>query len=467
MSEPLQPVIVGAGPAGIRAAERLVRAGLRPVVLDEGQRAGGQIYRRPLIEDGRSYRSRYGSEAGKARKLHEAFEALLPAIDYRPETLVWNVSAPERGNQLDLLSAGRHRQVGFSQLILCTGATDRVLPFPGWTTPGVYTLGASQVALKAQGCTIGDRIVFMGSGPLLYLVAWQYMKAGACVEAVLDTAPIASKRHLLSLAAHAPRIVGLGLFYGLQLQLSGVKIRYGVRPEAVLGEGQVEGFRFRRRTLKGEVVETVACDALAYGFALRPETQLADLAGCRFRFDARDRAWLPERDAMGRTSRVDVYTAGDGSGIAGADAAEISGELAAAALLEDVGKASADAARLVAARKAILRQRDILERAFPFPADWFETLAGETMLCRCEEITIAEGRCAIASGSLSEINRLKALSRIGMGRCQGRMCSAAATELLSGACGVPAGEVGRLRAQAPVKPIPLGFGAAVETEARP
>jgi len=466
MTESLQPVIVGAGPAGIRAAERLVRAGLRPIVLDEGQRAGGQIYRRPLIDDGRSYRSRYGSEAGKARRLHEAFEAILPAIDYRPETLVWNVSTPERGNQLDVLLAGVHRQIGFSQLILCTGATDRVLPFPGWTTPGVYTLGASQTALKAQGCTIGDRVVFMGSGPLLYLVAWQYLKAGARVEAVLDTAPVTSKRHLLTLAIHAPRIVALGLSYGLQLQLAGVKIRYGVRPEAVLGTSQVEGLRYRRRTLTGEAVESIACDALAYGFALRPETQLADLAGCRFRFNGRDRVWLPERDALGRTSRSDVYVAGDGSGIAGADASEISGELAAAALLEDTGRALADAAGLVAARKAILRQRDILEQAFPFPDDWLETVPDETTLCRCEEITIAEGRRAIAAGSIVEINRLKALSRVGMGRCQGRMCSAAATELLSGACGTSAGEVGRLRAQAPVKPIPLGFGGSVEAEVR-
>lgn len=466
MSEPLPPVIVGAGPAGIRAAERLVRAGLRPIVLDEGQRAGGQIYRRPLIDDGRSYRSRYGSEAGKAQRLHQTFEALLPDVDYRPETLVWNISAPERGNQLDVLSSGVHRQIGFSQLILCTGATDRVLPFPGWTTPGVYTLGAAQTALKAQGCTIGDRVVFMGSGPLLYLVAWQYMKAGARVEAVLDTAPVTSKRHLLSLAVHAPRIVALGLFYGLQLQLAGVKIRYGVRPEAVLCTSRIEGLRYRRRTLRGDAVETIACDALAYGFALRPETQLADLAGCRFRFDERDRGWLPERDLLGRTSRADVYVAGDGSGIAGADAAEISGELAAMALLEDTGRASADAERLVAAREAILCQRDILERAFPFPDDWFETVPDETTLCRCEEITVAEGRRAITSGSITEINRLKALSRVGMGRCQGRMCSAAATELLSGACGTSAGEVGRLRVQAPVKPIPLGFGGSVEAEVR-
>ncbi|MEK1866855.1 MAG: (2Fe-2S)-binding protein, partial [Ensifer adhaerens] len=125
-----------------------------------------------------------------------------------------------------------------------------------------------------------------------------------------------------------------------------------------------------------------------------------------------------------------------------------------------------DTTRLVAARDAILRQRDILERAFPFPDDWFETVPDETMLCRCEEITIAEGRRSIANGSVTEINRLKALSRVGMGRCQGRMCSAAATELLSGACGTSAGAVGRLRAQAPVKPIPLGFGASAETETR-
>jgi hypothetical protein len=131
-----------------------------------------------------------------------------------------------------------------------------------------------------------------------------------------------------------------------------------------------------------------------------------------------------------------------------------------------MGQRSADTTRLVAARDTILRQRDILERAFPFPDDWIETVPDETMLCRCEEITIAEGRRSIANGSVTEINRLKALSRVGMGRCQGRMCSAATAELLSAACGTSAGAVGRLRAQAPVKPIPLGFGAGVETETR-
>lgn len=454
----LQPVIIGTGPAGIRAAQTLVKAGLRPLVLDEGARSGGQIYRQPLVDDGRSYAKRYGSEAAKAKALHDAFEALKPAIDYCPETLVWNISASAESRFLDMLSAGQYRRIECSQLILATGATDRVLPFAGWTTPGVYTLGASQTALKAQGVTIGKELVFMGSGPLLYLVAWQYMKAGAKVVAVLDTAPFNAKMHLAQLAMHAPRIVALGLFYGLQLRLAGVKTFYDVRPDSVIGQSSVEGIRFH---IQGETdVQTLACDALAYGFALRPETQLADLAGCAFEFNERDRAWLPVRDAQGRTSEKNVYIAGDGSGIAGADAAEISGELAAWALLRDHGL-SVDAARISKLGKAhrkIIVQRDILEKAFPFPANWFDTVAADVTLCRCEEIAVGEALSVMDSSDVQEINRLKALSRVGMGRCQGRMCTAAATELLSAKQHIAPAQAGRLRAQAPVKPVPLGFG---------
>ncbi len=298
MSALRNPVIVGAGPAGIRAAETLVKAGLKPIVLDEGFRSGGQIYRRPPFDDGRSYKARYGSEAHKAEALHKTFDTLRGAIDYRPETLVWNITRGE-GDRLDLLTNGSHSQLAYSHLILATGATDRVLPFKGWTKPGVYTLGASQTALKAQGCTVGERVVFMGSGPLLYLVARQYHHAGAKVVAVLDTAPFTSKFHLAHLALYAPRIVALGAYYGLRLKLGGVPIHYNVRPDEVLGEGHVEGIRFRT----GKHVREAQCDALAYGFALRPETQLADLAGCEFRFEERDRAWLPAADRLGRSPR--------------------------------------------------------------------------------------------------------------------------------------------------------------------
>ncbi|WP_435520979.1 FAD-dependent oxidoreductase, partial [Burkholderia vietnamiensis] len=181
MTAALQPVIVGAGPAGVRAAEALVDAGLRPVVIDENARWGGQIYRQPPAGHAftRGKRTLYGFDAAKADAVHRTMAALLPHVDYRPNTLAWACGT----GRIDTLQDGREVTVPFSRLIVASGATDRMLPVPGWTLAGVYTLGGAQVALKAQGCAIGRRVVFAGTGPLLYLVAYQYAKAGAQVAA--------------------------------------------------------------------------------------------------------------------------------------------------------------------------------------------------------------------------------------------------------------------------------------------
>ena len=180
MAGPLA-VVVGAGPAGARAAERLVASGLRPIVVDEGRRGGGQIYRRQPDGFRRPPEELYGFEAGKAAALHRDFDALAGRIDYRPDTLAWHVY----DGAVHLARDGRSEAVRWDALILATGATDRLMPVPGWTRPGVFSLGGAQIALKAQACAIGERCVFLGTGPLLYLVAYQYAKAGARVQAVL------------------------------------------------------------------------------------------------------------------------------------------------------------------------------------------------------------------------------------------------------------------------------------------
>jgi NADPH-dependent 2,4-dienoyl-CoA reductase/sulfur reductase-like enzyme len=445
-----QPVIVGAGPAGVRAAEALVAAGLRPIVLDEAARAGGQIYRQPPPGFKRPKSALYGSEHRKADAVHRTMDALAGRVDYFPQALVWHCE----NHVLDVLVDGQTRAIPYSHLILATGATDRVLPFPGWLTPGVYTLGGSQVALKYQGCAVGADVVFAGTGPLLYLVAYQYAKAGARVRAVLDTSRMAD--HLAGLGGmlRAPGLLAKGLYYMGWLRAHGVPIHNGIRPLRVSGDDRVTGIVWRDAA--GREQQT-ACDAVGYGLALRSETQLASLAGCRFDFNRQDRAWLPSRDRAGRTSVAGVYVAGDGAGIAGADAAELAGERAALAVIEDLGM-SVDAARTQDLEKrlaAIGRVRQALERTFPFPADWAATVPDDLVVCRCEEITAGTLRASVAHDGARELNRVKALTRIGMGRCQGRMCGAGAAELLAHALQVGPDEVGRLRAQPPVKPFPI------------
>ncbi|MFM0236877.1 FAD/NAD(P)-dependent oxidoreductase [Paraburkholderia phytofirmans] len=475
MSDERRIVIVGAGPAGVRAAETLVAAGVKPIVIDENARWGGQIYRQPPANGGfeRSKKTLYGFEAHKAEALHSTMAALLPHLDYRPDTLAWACEA----GRLDTLHAGRELRVPFSHLIIASGATDRVLPVPGWTLPGVYTLGAAQVALKAQGCAIGRRVVLAGTGPLLYLVAYQYVKAGAQVVAVLDKSPFSQQIAAAPKLARLPGTFAKGLYYVGWLKTHGVRIERDVTLVGIRGVDGVQALEWRA-SREGSPTETIACDAVGVSFGLKPETQLADLAGCRFRFDATNRCWLPEVDPAGRSSVRGLYLAGDGAGIAGADAAELAGRRAALALLDDLGIAHPrgagmpDAASIERSLKRIAVFREGIETAFAPPANCASQWPDDMTVCRCEEIDAGTLRRCIRGGEANEINRLKALTRVGMGRCQGRMCGEAALTLLAEETGKPLDAVGRLRSQPPVKPIPLAPEmyaddlAEIPTEAR-
>ena len=450
MSAALQPVVIGAGPAGIRAAQTLLRYGLRPVVVDEAPLFGGQIYRQPPAHFQRSKATLYGFDTARAHNVHAAMQAMLSDIDYRGQTLVWNAE----GGKLDLLHQEQTSTLAYSHLIVATGATDRVLPFAGWTTPGVFTLGGAQVALKYQGCAIGSRVAFLGTGPLLYLTAWQYAKAGAQVAAVLDTATFGQQVAALPALMADPGLLARGLYLVAWLRAHGVALHRGVRPLQVMGESRVRALRWSQAGTEHEL----ECDAVGFGYGLQSETQLADILGCRFGFNALQRAWLPECDAAGRTSVAGVYLAGDGAAILGAEAAEWAGERAALALLADTGRVHGQQARGATLERQLARKQRFragLERAFPFPAQWAAQAPDDLLVCRCEEVSAGQLRRTSREDGATELNRLKALTRVGMGRCQGRVCAAAAGEILAHCSGQPVQAAGRLRGQPPIKPIPF------------
>lgn len=448
--------IVGAGPAGARAAIALVEAGLRPLVVDEGRRPGGQIYRQQPENFTRSYDQLYGFDARKAAALHQAFNQVVARIDYRPNTSAWNI----REDRLYTVSDARAETHKFDALILATGATDRLAPIRGWTLPGCYTLGGAQIALKAQACSIGRRVVFLGSGPLLYLVAYQYAKAGAKVCAVLDTSPFTAQVRATPALLSRPDFLLRGLYFRSQLMAKAVPIHGGSMPLEIIGKDRVAGVRV---TLASGAVRTIETDAVGMGFHLRSETQLADLAGCTFVFDGLVGQWRPSCDEDGRTDRASVYLAGDGSRILGADAAETAGRLAALAVAKDFGLPLdlGDAPALRHRMKRFEHFRKGLLQAFPWPAALARQTPDDVIICRCEAITAGELRQAALDMSAPELNRAKALVRVGMGRCQGRYCGAAAAEVLAAARRAPIETVGRIRGQAPVKPL----SAAVSQDA--
>lgn len=442
-------LIVGAGPAGIRAAETLVAAGLRPVVVDEGARAGGQIYRRPPEGFTRWPETLYGSEAGKARALHGVFDGLVAsdAVEYHPQSSVVALT----GGTAHLSTPEGALRIGHDRLILATGATDRVAPVPGWQRAGVYTLGAAQIALKAQGVALGRRLVLAGSGPLLTLVASQLIHAGAEVAAVLDTAPLGIQAGgALAMAAARPAVTLRGL--GMRRALRG-RYHAGVRLDAIEGDADGPAAVIWRKG-RGRPRST-PCDTVALGWHLRAETHLADLAGAAFDWSATFHQWLPRADAEGRAEGVPgLYLAGDGRALLGADVAEIAGRLAAGTCLQDLGLPRPDPAGDLRAQARMARFAAGVARAFPWPAEMVRALPDDAVLCRCEGITAGALRATLARSG-PEANRAKALSRVGMGRCQGRYCQLAGAEVIAAAAGIPPAATGRLRAQPPARPLPV------------
>lgn len=442
-------VIVGAGPAGIRAACTLVKHGLRPIVIDEARLPGGQGYRRPSPALSLDMKRLMGSEYGKYRALHRDFDALGDRIDYRPRTLVWAID----GNTLYLMSDGRPSTQTFDKLILATGAMDKVAPVPGVTLPGVFTLGGAQIVLKDQGCLIGRRVAFVGSSPLLTLAAKQYREMGAEIALIADTTPLTRKFGELPTLAKSPRTLMRGIVYQAQALLSGTPVLSGVTSIAVEGATHVEAVR----VVASGRERMIACDAVALGYGLKPETQLADLAGAHFAYDGLFNLWLPVTDADGRAADH-LYLAGDGAAIGGADAAEASGVLAACAALMDL-QIAVPTAKVQSLRRTVARLRAFqrgLAGAFAWPREMIRQLPDNLTLCRCEDVSIGDVRTAMRREIAPvEINRVKAITRCGMGRCQGRVCGPALQEIVADTARCSGTAAGRLRGQAPVKPIAL------------
>ena len=449
-------VIVGAGPAGIAAAELLSRASVEVTLIDEALHPGGQYHRAPAPGLKLDMRRLLGAGYAAYETFHKDAAALCAKVDYRPGTLAWSV----HGGAVHLASRRSTQALGFDALVLATGATDRIMPAPGWTLPGVFTLGGAQALLKDQGCLIGRRVVVCGSSPLLYLAAVQYLRAGGEVAAVIDTTRFADKLRALPDMLAAPSVLSSGLRHMVELKRREVRIVHGATIDAFEGEGRVAAVLC---TLPNAAPLRIACDAVAYGHGLRPETQLAELAGCALRYDAVQRNHVPDTDLEGRAGQG-IYVAGDGGTIGGGQAAAVSGSLAAAAVLRDLGLSAIDI-DLAARRRLLQRLRRFqrgLATAFRWPSERAVLLDDAVILCRCENVTFGEVRAAMdQQGDTAEVNRIKTASRCGMGRCQGRFCGAGLAEVVAASARPSDRERDRLRVQAPIKPLPIALAMDV------
>ncbi len=411
MSDHAPVLIVGAGPAGVAAACAASESGAAVTLIDDNPALGGQIWRGSMPAE-------WLARIGRA----------LPRV--MPNTRAIGFT---NAHTLLVEQEGAAREIGFDRLILATGARERLLPFRGWTLPGVTGVGGLQALVKAGLPIAGKRVVIAGSGPLLAAVAASLVKSEA---QVLFIAEQARKADVLSFAASAARSTGkIRQAFDIGRTIRKVPYQMSSWPISVAREGAALSVKLSVDAAQ----RNIECDYLACGFGLVPNTELAQLAGCTL-IDG-----CVDTDHFQMTSVATIYCAGEPTGIGGVDGALAEGLVA-----------GYHAAGQEAAARKHREERDrwrafqrAMESAFELREELRELAAPDTVVCRCEDITLGQ-----TAGHLSW-REAKLQTRCGMGACQGRVCGPAMEFL----CGLPMQSV-----RMPLYPVTVGTLAALHTE---
>jgi len=461
MSDQRDIIIIGAGAAGMNAAYAAAEPGLAITVIDANPRPGGQYHRRAELDQ--RYRPHGCSDENRWARVEMLSGQQVYAVDAMPDT--GHVLVRMRGDE-------RHpheiRTLLARILIVATGAMDRQIAIPGWQFPGVMAGGGAQSLIKGSGVLPGQRILVTGTGPFLLAVAASIVQAGGEVAAVIEAnAPVGLARHTRKMFPAALAKTGeAARFAGI---LARHRVPYLTRrrvtridADAVDSQGRACVSRATVQRIDSQwqpkpgTEQHFDVDCVTLGFGFTAQLELLLQLGCAVT-EAPDGGLAVAVDERQATSRPSVFAAGETTGIGGVDLASVEGRVAGLhAAAELTGRAPAPA--LV---KSLDRQRRHLQGfatalalAFPVPTRWVNDQPRETMVCRCEEVSLGDIRSARDDLGATDPRSIKLLTRAGMGWCQGRMCSFS----VEGICGKQVSAAAQVAsANRPVGvPVPLG-----------
>ncbi len=455
-------LILGAGPAGMSAAIAARRLGMSVLLVDDQPAPGGQIWRAVEAVSGTSVGKLLGDEYLSGAALAQSMRA--SGTVYEPQTQVWQI---ESGWHVYMSRDQQAEVVQADAVLLATGAQERPAPFPGWTLPGVMTVGAAQILLKTSRQVPDQPVWIAGSGPLPLLYMVQLLRAGGSIAGWLDTSPSDSlRRGWPKLMAALPgwRDLLKGWGWARALRQAGFPIVRHVNQFSVEGEGRVSSLTYVEA---GGRSVTVPAQLVLVHEGVVPSVHMTQAIGCRHVWRDDQVCLAPEVDAWGETSESGVFVAGDGTGIGGARAACVRGELAAVGIALRAGKLDAGLAQQLAQplRQKLARElstRPLLDAMFAPRASALDPL-DETIVCRCEELTAGDIRRAAAIGRPGP-NQIKSMTRAGMGPCQGRQCGHTVAQILARAQDRPVSEIGFYRIRPPLKPLTLGELATLDID---
>ena len=452
-------LVLGGGAGGLNAALSAGRAGAQVLLIDERPLPGGQYYKQPLPIPALAEENASDPQFAGGRALIAAVEAA--GVSMLRGAQVWGAFEPLELLIFDGKASSLCRP---KRLIVAAGAYERGLPVPGWTLPGVMTTGAAQTLLRSYRVLAGARVLIAGNGPLNLQVALELARADTEILAVVELARRPGVRAFPALGrmlGSTPALALRGVGYLAELRQRRIPILYdSVLAGVARRNGCLTALVKRWPVEPREAGQRFEADAVCMGYGFMPSNEILRALGCAHRFDSARGHLVTERDARCRTSVAEIYAVGDCAGLGGAPAAEAEGVIAGLAAARSLGLAPRAAKRQTesTARSALARHRRFQEglwQLYGAPRLTTELATPETLICRCEELNLADIEAALEPGSTSA-GALKRRTRVGMGRCQGRYCGPILAALSAEREGRSLDEAGHWAPRPPVKPIRIG-----------
>lgn len=450
--------IVGAGPAGLSAGIQLAQFGVYSTIIDENNAIGGAIFKQPdkglessIFRNEKTFK--------QAKLLFNEFKEIQHFIELKLNTeVIGNLST---SNELVLSKDNTIETIPNNPLIISTGCYERAQPFPGWTLPGIMSVGGIQLQAKCGHVQPGKNVALVGTGPLLLVAAKQLHMAGVKVVAVVEAG---KRRELLgeikNLLAHS-KLLFEGVSYLSYLSKHKIPIYYGHGIVSASGNDSLEELEIAPYNNKWEPILDksfkLKVDGAGIGYGYVPRIQLTQMLECTHDYNTNVGGFYPVVDEWRQTSIKGVYTAGDNSGVYGSEVAMLDGKIAAIGYLKNSQKITSEQAnkmvRPILHKKNKLKQFQNAFNGFSkLKAGLLELPQDNTIICRCENVDKHSIDEAIKTG-VENLNALKIKTRVGMGDCQGKMCGSFCNEYLAKQLDCTNLEAGSLKPRFPLSPI--------------
>ncbi|SES19271.1 NAD(P)/FAD-dependent oxidoreductase [Psychrobacillus sp. OK032] len=357
-------IIIGAGPAGLSAAITIAENGLDVLVLDEYMIAGGrllgQLYEEP--------NGNWWNGIKESQKLYE--KAVELGVKIYLNTPVSNI---EKIDDTWVIYTNTETYTT-SHLLLATGAAEAPLPIPGWTLPGVMSVGAAQVMTNVHRVKPGYHGVIIGVNVLSSAIAMELKLAGIGVECIAlpkmnkvtkeSGNPMDVMNSLLHVSHMAPstfvklgsklmknefmKKLGISFFPKSGVKMWDIPIMLRKAVIEIYGDGKVEGVKVATISPTGEVIagteEKIGADFVCIAGGLYPLAELAAVAGCPFYHIEELGGYIPLHNERMETTLDGLYVAGNITGIEGAKVAISQGITAGLSIIHNYGLSNQEAA---------------------------------------------------------------------------------------------------------------------------